>query len=320
VSAETRERTVGSERDATGEVRDQGTCFGYLVRSSLPFLALRSGDGTPLDVTDDAPDLQRVQEVPLLHWFDEAGNEIAEVHAGNGAYDVRIEELGWFHVDPSVPSVAVPPVGDELRREARLWGIPAVLCFLQRGDLPLHAAAVDVDGSALVLAAPGRFGKTTLAGAFLREGHRVLSEDVSCCTLDPGPAVFPGPALLRIRRDMYQQLEFPDTEVVGEDPERIYLTVQGSARGDGSPVPIRGVVFLRRSEDESTALERLPRESAVPDLWALSLNLPTDESRAQCFRGVTSLAAEVPVWNLHRRLKVERLAETVDRIISTCLP
>jgi hypothetical protein len=303
-----------------GEARDQGTCFGYLVRSRLPFLALRGGVGTPLDVTDNAARPQQVQEVPLLHWFDEAGNEIAEVHARNGAYDVRIEELGWFQVDPSVPSVSVPPGSDDIRREARLWGIPSVLCFLQRGDLPLHAAAVDVGGSGLILAAPGRFGKTTLAGAFLREGHRFLSEDVSCCRIEPGPAVLPGPALLRIRRDMYQQLEFPGTEVVGEDPERLYLTVQGSARGDGSPVPIRGVVFLRRSENESTALERLPPESAVPDLWALSFNLPTDESRAQCFRGVTSLAAEVPVWNLHRRLTVDRLAETVDRIVSTCLP
>jgi hypothetical protein len=311
---------VGSGRDATGEARDQGTCFGYLVRSSLPFLALRGGDGTPLEVKDNAAEPQRIQEIPLLHWFDEAGNEIAEVHARNGAYDVRIEELGWFQVDPSVPAVAVPPGSDDIRREARLWGIPAVLCFLQRGDLPLHAAAVDVGGSALVLAAPGRFGKTTLAGAFLRDGHRVLSEDVSCCRIEPGLAVFPGPALLRIRRDMYQQLEFPGTELVGEDPERLYLTLQGSARGDGSPVPIRGVVFLRRSKDESTALERLPPENALPDLWALSLNLPTDESRTQCFRGVTSLAAEVPVWNLHRRLTVDRLAETVDRIISTCLP
>jgi hypothetical protein len=67
-------------------------------------------------------------------------------------------------------------------------------------------------------------------------------------------------------------------------------------------------------------MDRLSRESAVPDLWALSLNLPTDESRAHCFREVTALAAKVPVWNLYRRLTVEQLPETVDRIVSTCLP
>ena len=296
-----------------------GTCFGYQVRSTLPFRSLRAGAGSPLVITDDAREPTAHEPEALLHWADEDGRTVAEVYPRNGAYDVWIDEVGWFQVDPSVPSVAAPREGNEVRREARLWGIPAVLCFLDRGDLPLHAAAVDVGGSALLLAAPGRYGKTTLAAAFLAAGHRLLSEDVACCRSDPEPSVLPGPAMLRIRRDMHEWLELPGTEVAGEDPDRVYLTVDESARGDGSPVPIRGVVFLRRSEERAT-MERLPRENAVPDLWALSLNLPTDRSRAQCFREVTAIAARVPVWNLYRRLSVDQLPETVDRIVSTCLP
>jgi hypothetical protein len=271
-------------------------------------------------VTESAGEPGPVDGDPLLHWFDEAGRAVAEVYPQDGTYQVRIDEVGWFDVDPSAPSVAAPPGVGDIRGEARLWGIPAVLCFLHRGDLPLHAAAVEVDGSALLLAAPGRFGKTTLAGAFLRAGHRLLSEDVSCCRDKGAPSVLPGPAMLRIRRDMYGELDFPHTEVAGEDPERFYLTVEASARGDGSPVPIRGVVFLRPSDEETTVIDRLPPERVVPDLWALSLNLPTDESRARCFQSITTLAAEVPVWNLHRRLSVDRLGETVDRIVATCLP
>jgi hypothetical protein len=295
-----------------------GTCFGYEVRSALAFRSLREGEGSPLQVTDDAYEPGAPGSEPLLHWRDESGKSMAEVYPRDGTYDVWIDEVGWFRVDPSVPSVVAPRGANEVRREARLWGIPTVLCFLYRGDLPLHAAAVDVDGSALLLAAPGRYGKTTLAGAFVAAGHRLLSEDVACCRSQPTPSVLPGPAMLRIRRDMYERLEFPGTDVVAEDPDRVYLTIDESTRGDGSPVPIRGVVFLRRSE-ESWRMERLPREKAVPDLWALSLNLPTDESRADCFRGVTAIAARVPVWNLYRRLSVDQLPETVDRIVSTGL-
>jgi hypothetical protein len=296
-----------------------GTCFGYQVRSTLPFRSLREGAGPPLLITDEAREPGTREAVPLLHWADEAGKTVAEVYPRDGTYDVWIDEVGWFQVDPSVPSVAAPPEGHEVQREARLWGIPAVLCFLGRGDLPLHAAAVDVGGSALLLAAPGRYGKTTLAAGFLRAGHRLLSEDVACCRSEPEPSVLPGPAMLRIRRDMHEWLDLPGTEVAAEDPERVYLTVVESARGDGAAVPIRGVVFLRRSEEQAT-MERLPRERAIPDLWALSLNLPTDRSRAHCFREVTTIAANVPVWNLYRRLSVEQLPETVDRIVTTCLP
>src|SRR5207244_12530639 len=83
------------------------------------------------------------------------------------------------------------------------WGIPAALRCMHRGDLPLHAAAVEVESRALVLAAPGWHGKTTLALAFQRHGYRVLTEDLACCSLASTPKLLPGPALLRVRPHVY---------------------------------------------------------------------------------------------------------------------
>jgi hypothetical protein len=271
-----------------------------------------------LEVMEDEAEPGSRQGDPLLHWADESGRAIAEVYPRDGEFDVWIDEVGWFRVDPSIPAIAVPREVHELRREARLWGIPAILCLLHRGDLPVHAAAVDVGGSALLLAAPGRYGKTTLAGAFVRAGYRLLSEDVACCRSEATPSVLPGPAMLRVRRDMYEWFDVPGTTVVAEDPDRVYLTIDGPGRGDASPVPLRAVVFLR-SSDDGFAMEQLSGQRAVQDLWALSLNLPTDEGRARCFQEITSITARVPVWNLYRRLTIEELPETVDRIVSTCL-
>src|ERR1700686_5250276 len=111
-------------------------------------------------------------------------------------YTLRTSNLGWFQVDPSAASIVMSRAPDSMRREVGLWGIPAALCALHYGDRPVHAAAVEVNGSAILLAAPGHFGKTTLAAAFVRAGHRVLSEDLSFLRLSPVPAVLPGPALL----------------------------------------------------------------------------------------------------------------------------
>lgn len=311
--------STSDEGQASDDRTGYRTCFGYEVHSSLPFVSLRSGRGDPLQVTEQASEPPDRDGEPQLHWFDEAGNVVAEIFSINGTYDVWIDGVGWFHVDPSVPSVVAPPPISAPKWEARLWGSPAALCFLDRGDLPLHAAAVDVNGSALILAGPGQYGKTTLAGAFVREGFRLLSEDIACCRMDPSPALLPGPAMLRIRRDVYERLDFPGTVLVGEDPDRVYLTIPEASRGDGDPVPIRGVVFLRRADGEFS-LDRVPAEKAVPDLWALSLNLPSDESRSQCFQQVTAIAAQVPVWNIHRQLSFEHLPQLVDRIVSACLP
>ena len=79
-----------------------------------------------------------------------------------------VDGLGTYDVRPggALPRIVVPAGADPIGREERLWGIPAVLCFLARGDHSLHAGSVDLGGRAVAFGAPGRFGKTTLAAAF----------------------------------------------------------------------------------------------------------------------------------------------------------
>jgi hypothetical protein len=178
---------------------------------------------------------------------------------------------------------------------------------------------VDVDGSALLLAAPGRFGKTTLAAAFAGLGYRLLAEDTTCYRPSPDPAVLPGLAMLRIRPDVYEHVSLPGTTVAAVDPERVFVVLGEEARGDSEPVPLRGVVFLRVWDQDEIMLERVAADRVISDLWTLTFNLPNDRSRTECFQAVVSLATSVPIWNLHRRLSFEQLPAVIDRIVSTCL-
>jgi hypothetical protein len=296
------------------------TCFGYVIRSALPFDFLRKGDsnGTALQVIQADDELPEPPEEPLMLWTDESGRPFGRLHHTGAEYLVWMDNVGSFRVDPGAPAITVPRSSTGPRREVRLWGIPTALCLMARGDLLLHAAAVEVDGTALILAAPGRYGKTTLGSAFLQAGHRLLSEDTTCFRLSPVPSVLPGPAALRVRPDVYERLEFPRTRIVARDPERVYLALDDAIRGNGSPVPIGGVVFLRRSDD-TISMERVPAHRALPDLWTLGFKFPNDADRTRCFRGIAELAAQVPVWNLYRRLSFEELPAVVDRIASTCL-
>ena len=95
------------------------------------------------------------------------------------------------------------------------------------------------------------------------------------------------------------------------------MSVDHDHRGDGAPVPLLGIVFLRVSEG-ATSMERVATPDALRDLWALSFNLPTDDDRSRCFSGVADLAGRTPTWNLHRRLSYDGLPEVIDRIIATC--
>src|SRR5206468_12474024 len=73
---------------------------------------------------------------------------------------------------------------------------------------------------------------------------------------------------------LHDALPISGTYPVAEDPERIHLAVEEHLRGDGHPVPLRAVVFLREAEG-TCRMERLMPQEVLPDLWTLSFKLPT---------------------------------------------
>lgn len=294
-----------------------GTCFGYRVESERQIDYLRSGAGERL-VLSGGP--EPTQPGPLItRWERSNGRPFsARLHENGRGFELWIEGTGWFVIDPFSGHIRLSGDLSDLRHQARVWGIPSALCFTERGDLPLHGAAVDVDGKALLIAAPGRHGKTTLATAFHNAGHRMLAEDLACCRVSGTDAeILPGPALLRLRPDVHEALKVPDTTVLRRDPDRVYLAIDPERRGTGDPVPLAGILFLRPAQE--LELESVDPDKAIPDLWALSLTLPTDEARARTFDRLARLATASPCWNLYRPEGISALPNVVDEVIATCL-
>jgi hypothetical protein len=294
-----------------------GACFGFMPVSELTFEYLRGGGGDRLQVSERDGEIEDAGGMLINEWTPiPEKRSWARLYDDGGRYRLWIDGSGSFLVDPRVPSVELP-VGLEspVKREERLWGIPALLCFLGRADHPLHAAAVDVDGNAILLAAPGYSGKTTLAAGFAAAGYRILSEDVSCLRLSSPPTLVPGPAMLRVRRDVAEHIKLPGASEVAGGDDRVHYSLDRPSRGDCSPLPVRAFVLLRRA-DSGITLERVSATDALRELWPLSFRLPSLEDRARCFQGVTALADTVPVWNLHRPFRLDLLGEVVQKIVA----
>jgi hypothetical protein len=288
-------------------------CFGFEVRSDLAFEYLREGGGSGvLEVVETRRVDAGEAGDPLREWLPRPERPFtARLFREEGRWRLWVADIGSFHVDPATASVEVPRGSTPLLREERLWGIPTVLCFLARGDHSLHAASVETGGRAIAIGAPGRFGKTTLAAALVGAGHRLLSEDSTCLRPSTeGVSVVPGPAMLRVRRQPARSVDVPGTRVLQVD-ERVHLAIEPERRGTGEPVPLEAIVLLRETDDGLPRLEPVSAEEAIPDLWALSFSIPTDEDRARCFDAVTRLATTVPIWNLHRPMRYDLLPDVV---------
>jgi len=302
----------------TKDLAARGAVAGFQVRSNLDFLYLRDGGGDPLEVRE--ADLgPPPEDEPLVRWLARPNNPFeASLYPTELGYRMWIPGMGSFGIDVPEPRITVPPGVDPSRREARLWGVPASILASARGDLPLHASAVDVDGRALVFCGPSRFGKTTLAAAFLAAGYRVLAEDLTICRPGPSPEVLPGPALLRLRLDVYERLgPFTSTIVAAQDDDRVHLAIH-EGRGSGAPVRLAAVVVLRRGSSD-VQLYRVRPEPFLAELFSMSFCLPTDEDRSRSFAAAAGLAGSAPIWVLDRPLRFELIGEVVDRLVRSCL-
>jgi hypothetical protein len=289
-----------------------GACYGFGVTSSVPLEYLREGGGDPLEVVASARSKHNRGDQRMLEWQASRDQPLdAELWSNGVGFRLRIGDAGWFSVEPGEGRIEIPENGG-LRAEERLWGIPIVLAFRARGDFPLHAAAVEVDGAAILFAGPRTYGKTTMAAAFHRAGHRVLAEDTSCLRLGRAPSVVPGPAMLRIRRDVARALDFPRARRLAEDLDRVHYALDDP--GDCTPVPLRAVVFL--DEGRGPGLEAVEVQQAIRDLWALSFRIPTEEDVSLSFFDVTDLADAVPVFRFTRLLDLDQLDRHVEAVLA----
>jgi hypothetical protein len=94
-----------------------------------------------------------------------------------------------------------PDAGDALLQLALLGPVLAAL-LQQRGDLVLHASAVEIDGAAVGFLGGRGAGKSTMAAALLRRGYPLLTDDILAVSLEDGsPRVLPGFPQLKLWPD-----------------------------------------------------------------------------------------------------------------------
>ena len=101
------------------------------------------------------------------------------------------------------------PGAEQERVRLYLLGLASGVLLLQRGTLALHGSAIETPRGAIILTAPSRSGKSTLARAFMARGYRALSDDICAISFDPDgrPLVAPGYPQMKLWADAVALLE-----------------------------------------------------------------------------------------------------------------
>jgi hypothetical protein len=280
--------------------------FGVDFQSALPLPEMREGwEGARAPVTirrASAPRPAGVTEIdrgvvadPQVFWMEVPNIVRLLVTAGT---EITVEILG-------------NATDGEVR--AYLLGSAMGALLHQRGLLPLHASAVEIDGRAIAFIGTSGAGKSTMALHLNARGHPLICDDI--CAVDTSgaiPVVWPGLINLKLWRDSLASTgrATDGLEQVLPTLDKYRLPIAATAAYER--YLLGGIVCLiAGSEKTAAALEPLTGAEAAAILIANSfrgqLIKPMARSLAH-FEQVTAIARITGVQRLSRPWAINQLA------------
>jgi hypothetical protein len=254
-------------------------------------------------------------------YTDERGTPMLVVTRASEGYCFRYVDETWFWIDRHGAEIWM--TWRTTFEDACTYLVGPVLGFALRlrGELAIHATAVQVGADALAIVGPHGAGKSTTAAAFARRGFPVLTDDILRVTQDEGGVwAHPFGGIIRL---------WPDSEslVYGASGKLPRITASWDKRAlaigaEGAlaaerPVALGAIAFLMPRDDVQPRVTALRPAAAVVRLAANSTagHLLDSPARAQEFLRIASIAATVPSADVSPGAGARSLDLFVDHLL-----
>ena len=243
---------------------------------------------------------------------------------GSGEDVLRWNAIGAFALRGEGEIVVEPAESIDRRLIAfPLLGPVLALCLHRRGQLVLHASAIEVDGAAVVLLGDKGAGKSTLAGALISAGHRLLSDDLLVVTPreDGTPWVEAAAGQLKLYPDSRSAVDLGTNEIVADEihpaiTKRQYRFCKDFVT-DAAPL---AALFAIEQGAEGPAICTLAPPEALQTLIRFSYPIRFGDDglgsggRQRLFAQCADLSMRRPVGRLTARAGLEHLGLTITAI------
>ena len=242
------------------------------------------------------------------------------VMAGDGA-TLEVPDVARFHVvGGKTITVDALPEAPEANVRLFLLGSASAIMVYQRGLLPLHANAIEIDGRAVAFLGESGAGKSTLAAWFNDRGARILSDDVCVVGFGEGggeggaPLAMPGLPRYRLWRDALirsgrDAADHPRS-YFGDDDYDKYDVAVPAAKSANAPLPVAALYVLDQGDE--FAVEPLVGVAAAQALFAHSYRggyLAVIGGQEAHWRSCLRLIQAVPVFRARRRWDLAAMDE-----------
>ncbi|MEA3038880.1 MAG: hypothetical protein QOE79_1393 [Sphingomonadales bacterium] len=219
--------------------------------------------------------------------------------------------------------IVVDPASGASERNVRLFLLGSAFGALlhQRGLLPLHANAIEIEGRAFAFCGHSGAGKSTVAAWFHDRGHRILADDVCVIGFDAagGALAYPGIPRLRLWREA---LEASGREAGAftrsfDDLDKYDVPTQREATP--RPLPLGAIYLLRKADEgaDPAEVKRLVGVDAVETLVSNTYRgayLKTIGRTGAHLAACLAVARAVPVFLAERAWGFDRFEAQASRL------
>lgn len=227
--------------------------FGLRIESYIPLPELpRSEAHTHLGfekVTVTKNDLTSLwnESAESDEYFTVSGNQVL----------IRVPDTAIFCIRNGQSIIVSPYEGSE-EDKIRLYilGTCMGVILMQKRILPLHGSAIAINGKAYAILGVSGAGKSTLASILLKEGYKLLSDDLIAITLtqDHIPMVMPAYPQQKMWQETIDQLGMSSTDFQPLFDRETKFAVPVPSLFCENPLPLAGVFELVKTETNA-ALE-----------------------------------------------------------------
>jgi hypothetical protein len=285
--------------------------YGFEVKGDLPLTRLNSAAGTrgELRIEAAAEPLLRPERAPVSTLVGDDGRcWYASYELGDGRCLLELPPTARFMLEPLPGRVVVDSQEDDAELlEHRIVSSAACTLLSMRGDLVLHASAIEAGGRAVLFCGPTQRGKSTLARVLGEVGHRLLGEDGIAIELRDGESVaFPGARGVRARsRD-------------AEGHTRTDL-VPDPGSGEPDPCAVAAVVLLGERGERLT-VEPLEPARALALLTPNLVHSGSHVAIGAAFASLAALLGSTPAFAASLPDDLDALAESGAQLLDSIDP
>lgn len=270
--------------------------FGLSISSELALPELdEAGAEGPCDVAI------RIGTAPRSGQFEEPQG--LSLHSGGALLNIVGVARYWIRGGTEITIEPSPGASD---RNLRLFLLGSAFAAIlhQRGLLPLHANAVEIDGRAVAFMGHSGAGKSTLAAWFHDRGFKVLADDVCVIGAEHGRVVaHAGIPRLRLWKDALELTGRTHAEYEASFDDADKYNVPTQSRPTSESIELSHVYLLAKEDSGAAAITRLEGIAAVDALVAntyrgryVAMMGETQRHLVQCL----SLVQKVPVFRAER--------------------